>query len=93
MHNVYILPGVPWLFKQMLEANKTLFTGPLMTSAAVYTKSGEGDLAAALTVRSGTSLFSSFPINRPCIGRISVPEWRRGLHALLGHLHQFLSID
>lgn len=35
----------------MLEANKGLFTGPLMTSATLWTKSGEGDLADALTAR------------------------------------------
>ena len=46
--NVLILPGIPHLFKSMVDANKGLFAGPLMSSAAVYTLRGEGDLAAAL---------------------------------------------
>ena len=33
----------------MVEANKELFSGPALSSATVYTHSGEGDLAAALT--------------------------------------------
>lgn len=49
LHNVLILPGVPWLYKSMLEANKELFKGPLMTTVTLYTARGEGDLAAALT--------------------------------------------
>ena len=44
-----ILPGVPWLFKLMLDANKELFRGPALSSATLYTHAGEGDLAAALT--------------------------------------------
>ena len=45
---------VPWLYKSMLEANKELFKGPLMTTVTLYTARGEGDLAAALTVRCPT---------------------------------------
>jgi molybdopterin-biosynthesis enzyme MoeA-like protein len=48
-HNVFILPGVPWLYKQMLEANRHLFAGPQLLTATLYTTMGEGDLAAALT--------------------------------------------
>jgi molybdopterin-biosynthesis enzyme MoeA-like protein len=47
--NVFVLPGVPWLFKLMLDANKGLFSGPALSSAALYTHAGEGDLAEALT--------------------------------------------
>ena len=47
--NVYVLPGVPWLYKQMLEANRGLFTGPQLLTRTLYTHTGEGDLAAALT--------------------------------------------
>jgi molybdopterin-biosynthesis enzyme MoeA-like protein len=49
VQNVFVLPGVPWLFKMMLDANKHLFTGPALSSATLYTHAGEGDLAAALT--------------------------------------------
>lgn len=51
VENVYILPGVPWLYKAMIEARCAAgaFTGPATTSAAVYTLTGEGDLAEALT--------------------------------------------
>ncbi len=49
VRNVFILPGVPWLFKSMLEANKELFRGPELMTATLYTHAGEGDLAAALT--------------------------------------------
>jgi molybdopterin-biosynthesis enzyme MoeA-like protein len=47
--NVFILPGVPWLFKLMLDANKELFRGPALSCATLYTHAGEGDLADALT--------------------------------------------
>ena len=47
--NVFVLPGVPWLYKQMLEANRGLFTGPQLLTRTLYTNTGEGDLAAALT--------------------------------------------
>ena len=49
IQNVFVLPGVPWLYKQMLEANRHLFTGPQLLTRTLYTHSGEGDLAAALT--------------------------------------------
>ena len=49
IRNVLILPGVPWLFKLMLDANKELFRGPALSSATLYTHAGEGDLAEALT--------------------------------------------
>ena len=50
LRNVLILPGVPWLFKLMLDANKELFRGPALLSATLYTHAGEGDLAEALTL-------------------------------------------
>ena len=46
---MFVLPGVPWLYRGMLEANKELFRGPLLTTVALWTQRGEGDLAAALT--------------------------------------------
>ena len=49
LRNVFVLPGVPWLFKMMIDANKDLFTGPSISSATLFTHQGEGDLAAALT--------------------------------------------
>ena len=49
VENVFILPGVPWLFKLMLDANKELFRGPALSCATLYTHAGEGDLADALT--------------------------------------------
>lgn len=49
VRNVYVLPGIPWLFRQMLEASKQLFSGSELLSESLYTHSGEGELAAALT--------------------------------------------
>jgi len=48
VENVFVLPGIPWLFKQMMEANAGLFRGPQSSSARLYTHAGEGDLAASL---------------------------------------------
>lgn len=48
INNIYILPGIPRLFNQMLEANKEHFSGPGMTLETLYTWKGEGDLADAL---------------------------------------------
>ena len=49
LRNVLVLPGVPWLFKLMLDANKELFRGPALSCATLYTHAGEGDLAESLT--------------------------------------------
>lgn len=49
LQNVYILPGIPRLFTQMLNANKERFSGPLSTAFILYTHQGEGDLAEPLT--------------------------------------------
>lgn len=48
VRNVFVLPGIPWLMKSMLEANRHLFYGPSAHSAALYTLQGEGELAEAL---------------------------------------------
>lgn len=46
--NVHILPGIPRLFSQMIEANAENFRGPACHSQTVYTKLGEGDVADPL---------------------------------------------
>ena len=48
IQGVYVLPGIPRLFKQMLGAHKDRFQGPPFVSAAVYTHTPEGDLAELL---------------------------------------------
>jgi molybdenum cofactor synthesis domain-containing protein len=48
VENVFVLPGIPHLFTSMLSANKGLFSGPQLHSAALYTTTGEGELADAL---------------------------------------------
>lgn len=53
LRNVYILPGIPRLFRQMLDAHKEIFTGPECIADFCYTRQGEGDLAKALTEIAG----------------------------------------
>jgi len=50
LHGVYILPGIPRLFKAMIEANKDPFKGPANKSRTLYTNTVEGDLAG-ITLR------------------------------------------
>lgn len=45
LQGVYILPGIPRLFQQMLEAHKDRFRGPAASSLQLLTNMGEGDLA------------------------------------------------
>ena len=45
---VYVLPGVPGLFKRMVEASLHRFRGPEAHSTELYTDEGEGDLGEAL---------------------------------------------
>ena len=45
LHGVYILPGIPRLFKAMIEANKEPFKGPQSRVRVLYTNTVEGDLA------------------------------------------------
>ena len=45
LHGVYILPGIPRLFKSMVDAHKDRFKGPANKSRTLYTNTVEGDLA------------------------------------------------
>ena len=45
IQGVYILPGIPQLFQQMVSAHQERFNGPPFLGAALYTNMGEGDLA------------------------------------------------
>lgn len=49
MHNVYVLPGIPRMVKEMLEYNEDHFQGVPIHRAIVHTLRWEGDLASALT--------------------------------------------
>ncbi|QDZ19975.1 FAD synthase [Chloropicon primus] len=49
LNGVYILPGIPRLFQKMITAHESRFKGPSVFSHAIYTNSGEGDLADSLT--------------------------------------------
>lgn len=69
IRNVYILPGIPWLFKQMLEANAGLFTGPSISSGTLFTHAGEGELAGAL---------SAIAARHPGVSIGSYPNTQRG---------------
>ena len=46
---VYVLPGIPRLFKQMVGAHLDRFRGPLATGADCFTQMGEGDIADTLS--------------------------------------------
>ncbi|CAL5224230.1 g6882 [Coccomyxa viridis] len=48
LQGVYILPGIPRLFKSMVEAHKDRFKGPANKSRTLYTNTVEGDLADVL---------------------------------------------
>jgi molybdenum cofactor synthesis domain-containing protein len=48
VENVHVLPGVPMLFKGMLEAAAHRFVGVPLTRELVYTMGKEGDIAAPL---------------------------------------------
>ncbi|KAG9413498.1 FAD1 flavin adenine dinucleotide synthetase [Aphanomyces cochlioides] len=48
MRNVYVLPGIPRLMKQMLESNVDHFKGIPIHQAIACTKQPEGTIAAAL---------------------------------------------
>lgn len=45
LHGVYILPGIPRLFKSMVDTHKDRFKGPANKSRTLYTNTVEGDLA------------------------------------------------
>lgn len=48
IRSTYILPGIPHLFQQMVEAHAGRFKGPAAHTLALFTNMGEGDLAAKL---------------------------------------------
>ncbi|KAI7841941.1 hypothetical protein COHA_004468 [Chlorella ohadii] len=48
IQGTYILPGIPRLFQQMVEAHADRFRGSAAFSSTLYTNLGEGDLAAKL---------------------------------------------
>ena len=45
LRSVYVLPGIPRLFRAMLEAHLGRFRGPQAHAAALWTNIGEGELA------------------------------------------------
>lgn len=57
LQGVYILPGIPRLFRRMVEAHKTRFQGPAASTAEFATHKGEGDIAG----KSFSLANSSFP--------------------------------
>ena len=48
LQGVYILPGIPRLFKSMVDTHKDRFRGPANKSRTLYTNTVEGDLAGDL---------------------------------------------
>jgi molybdopterin-biosynthesis enzyme MoeA-like protein len=63
--NVYVFPGIPRLFSEMLEAHKELFkSNATFFRKLLYTKSLEGDFAKALEdiqSRSPSCSIGSYP--------------------------------
>jgi molybdopterin-biosynthesis enzyme MoeA-like protein len=45
LRGIYVLPGIPRLFRSMLEAHADRFAGPAYCQAELLTDMGEGDLA------------------------------------------------
>jgi len=56
VQNVWILPGVPAIFRRKFEAIRELFNGPPIHARAVYSSSPEGAIADALD-----AVVSAFP--------------------------------
>ncbi|EFN54168.1 hypothetical protein CHLNCDRAFT_135592 [Chlorella variabilis] len=48
IQQTYILPGIPRLFQQMVEAHAGRFKGPAAHTRVLYSNMGEGDLAIKL---------------------------------------------
>jgi molybdenum cofactor synthesis domain-containing protein len=56
VQNVWILPGVPAIFRRKFEAVRDLFRGPPIYSRALYSRAGEGAIAGVLD-----DVVSAFP--------------------------------
>jgi molybdopterin-biosynthesis enzyme MoeA-like protein len=48
VRNVWILPGVPSIFRAKFEAVRELFRAPPIHGRALYSRAGEGEIAGAL---------------------------------------------
>jgi molybdenum cofactor synthesis domain-containing protein len=48
VRNVWILPGVPTIFRRKFEAVRELFRAPPIYGRALYSRAGEGEIAGAL---------------------------------------------
>jgi molybdopterin-biosynthesis enzyme MoeA-like protein len=78
--NVHVLPGIPRLFRAMVEAHVGRFRGPASHAAELLTAQGEGDLAAPLaevaaahpSVRIGSYPNTDWDMQRPA----AAGEWR-----------------
>src|SRR5205823_1368969 len=44
VHNVWILPGVPSIFRAKFEAVRELFRAPPIHTRALYSRAGEGEI-------------------------------------------------
>jgi molybdopterin-biosynthesis enzyme MoeA-like protein len=66
LRGIYVLPGIPRLFRSMLEAHAARFSGPAHCQAELLTNMGEGDLA-------GRPRCGPPPAHRA--GRWQVQEW------------------
>lgn len=47
IQNVFLLPGLPGLFQQLLQANIERFKGPTAHAVTLYTDVGEGERGVA----------------------------------------------
>ncbi len=56
VHNVYVLPGVPSIFRRKFDTIRELFRSGAIFSRAVYSRDSEGAIAAALD-----TLVAAFP--------------------------------
>lgn len=66
LNNVYILPGIPKLFQQMINAHKDRFVGgAVFQTKALYTSLGEGDIA---------NIFSKVAAKHPQVRMGSYPN-------------------
>jgi molybdopterin-biosynthesis enzyme MoeA-like protein len=53
INNVFILPGIPRLYKAMISARQHRFVGKRHATKEVFTSKGEGDIADAVRKLAG----------------------------------------
>ncbi|KAL6757541.1 MoaB/Mog domain-containing protein [Haematococcus lacustris] len=73
LQGVYILPGIPSLFRQLITANQDRFSGPAIMEAALYSVPGESFIAdqlSAVAVAHPKVSIGSYPNTDPATDQL-----------------------